>query len=468
VSVLDFFRPAPHVEEIQDQDLVKKRYKYWRFRIFYGMYIGYIFYYFTRKSFTFAMPAMMNDLGFDKSDLGVLGSIMAITYGISKFLSGILADRSNPRFFMAFGLILTGLFNIFFGWSSSIVLFAVFWGFNGWFQGWGWPPCARLLTHWYSQKERGTWWGVWNTSHSVGGALIPLIAAFCAQYWGWRYAMYIPGMMCIGIGIFLINRLRDTPQSLGLPTIEKFKNDYPTTKHKDEEKELALKQILFEYVLSNRFIWILAVSYFFIYVIRTAINDWSVLFLVETKGYSLITAGACVCWFEIGGIFGSLAAGWASDKIFQGSRGPINVLFSLAVIGAIAALWFSPAHAPILDSALMFAIGFLIFGPQMLIGMAAAELSHKKAAGTATGFTGWVAYLGAASAGYPLGKMTQEWGWYGFFIVLALCGAISVLLLLPLWSIKSNPKYITPKEPSPSEDERELATTTSKTSEKLS
>src|SRR3954469_11805547 len=108
------FKPAPYREEIPDSTEVKGLYKYWRMRIFYGMYIGYAFYYFTRKSFTFAMPALMQDLGFDKSDLGILGSILYITYGFSKFLSGILSDRSNPRYFMAIGLIFTGVLNIFF------------------------------------------------------------------------------------------------------------------------------------------------------------------------------------------------------------------------------------------------------------------------------------------------------------------------------------------------------------------
>ena len=447
MSILNFLRPAPHRKEINDPEVVKKEYRYWRLRVFYGMYIGYVFYYFTRKSFTFAMPALMQDLGFDKTQLGILGSILSITYGLSKFLSGILGDRSNPRFFMATGLILTGVFNIFFGLTSSILFFAIFWGLNGIFQGWGWPPFARLLTHWYSQKERGVWWGVWNTSHSVGGALIPLIAAFCAQFWGWRFAMYVPGALCILVGFFLMNRLRDTPQSLGLPTIENFKNDYPdAADHNAQERELSVKEILFSYVLNNKYIWVLAISYFFVYVIRTAINDWSVLFLVETKGYSLLAAGACVCWFEVGGIFGSLAAGWASDKIFQGRRVPICILFSFSVVFAIAALWLSPPGAIFINSAIMFIIGFLIFGPQMLIGMAPAEMSHKKAAGTATGFVGWVAYIGAATAGYPLGKMTQEWGWYGFFVVLGACGLISVLLLLPLWGVKSNPKSMATAE----------------------
>ncbi len=450
MSVRDIFKPAPYAPEIEDAEVVKKRYKYWRFRIFYGMYIGYIFYYFTRKSFTFVMPALMDDLGLQISDLGILSSILSISYGLSKFLSGVLSDRSNPRFFMGAGLILTGVFNICFGMSSSIVLFALFWGLNGWFQGWGWPPCARLLTHWYSQKERGRWWGFWNTSHSVGGALIPLMAAFCASIWGWRCAMYIPGVTCIGIGLFLINRLRDTPQSLGLPPIEKYKNDYPAEKVKDE-KEISVKEILFKHVLNNKYIWILAISYFFVYIIRQAVNDFGALFLMKTKGYDILTASGSVFWFEAGGICGSLAAGWASDVIFKGRRGPINVLFSLGVIFAIAGLYLVPAGMLMLDYLLMFVVGFLIFGPQMLIGMAAAELSHKKAAGTATGFTGWVAYLGAATAGYPISKVAETWGWHGFFVALGICGVASVLLLLPLWNVKSgyNKTAPEPEQPAP-------------------
>lgn len=442
MKLFQWMQPAPYQEEIQDQELLKKQYKYWRWRIFYGMYIGYVFYYFSRKSFTFAMPSLMADLNLDKGDLGILGSILAITYGGSKFLSGMLSDRSNPRFFMSLGLILTGVVNICFGLSSSVLFFAIFWGLNGWFQGWGWPPCARLLTYWYSQTERGTWWGFWNSSHSVGGALIPFLAGFCAQYWGWRYAMYVPGILCIGVGLFMINRLRDTPRSLGLPSIEKYRDDYPAVKIQDESEQSSIKQILFEHVLNNKYIWLLAISYFFVYVIRTAVNDWSALYLYETKGYSIVMANACVSWFEIGGVLGSLSAGWASDKVFKGRRGPINALFSFGTLFVIYVFWNSSIGQFYFDSMLMFLIGFFIFGPQMLIGMAAVELSSKKAAGTATGFTGWIAYLGAAGAGYPLGKLVQVWGWDSFFIVLGACSVVAGGILLPLWKVKTNPKYL--------------------------
>lgn len=436
-AILNLFKPAPHIPEIQDAREVKKKYQYWRIRTLYSMFVGYALYYFTRKSFTFAMPGLIQELGFDKGQLGLLASILSITYGISKFASGILSDRSNPRYFMAFGLLMTGIFNICFGFSSSFLMFALFWGLNGWFQGFGWPPCARFLTHWYSHSERGSWWSTWNVSHNVGAFIIPWIVGACLQYFGWRYAMYVPGVICILGSLFLINRLRDTPQSLGLPSIEKFRDDYGgiSDKHEKTERELSTKEILIEYVLKNKFIWMLAIAYFFVYVVRIGVNDWTVLFLIEQKEYSRIGANGCVSLFEVGGFFGSLFAGWSSDRMFGARRGPVNVLFAVGMLVSISVFWIIPPGYSFLDSAAMFMLGFAIFGPQMLIGVHAAELSHKKAAATSTGFVGWFAYMGAATAGYPLGKITQDLGWQGFFIVMWGCCAISALLLIPLWNV---------------------------------
>ena len=382
---------------------------------------------------------------------------MSIAYGASKFLSGIIGDKSNPRYFMSVGLILTGIFNVCFGMSSALWALAVFWGLNGWFQGWGWPGCAKLLTHWYSHSERGRWWSAWNKSHNLGGALIPIVAAFGAEHFGWRYAMYIPGVICIGVGLYLMTTLRDTPQSLGLPPIEKFRDDYPdAASRKPEKSELSTREILFEYVLRNKYIWVLAIAYFFVYVIRTAINDWSMLYLVEVKGYSNVTAGFCVCWFEIGGFLGSLIAGWSSDLIFKGKRNPVNVLFSGAMILVLLGFKAYSAPFPVLDAAFLFLFGFFIFGPQFLIGMATAELSHKKAAATSTGFAGFFAYcLGAASAGAPLGAIIKNSGWDAFLYTLIGCAALASLLLVPLWSVKTYQRPAKARAPASLEPEAE-------------
>lgn len=442
-DMFSFLKPAPYIDAIEDPKTIAKEYKYWRIRIFYSIYIGYVFYYFTRKSFTFAMPHLIDDLGFSMSDLGFLSTILYISYGISKFASGILSDRSNPRYFMAIGLIITGLTNLCFGLSSSLLMFAIFWGLNGIFQGWGWPPCTKQLTYWFAHHERGFWWSTKSTSHNVGGALIPLLAVFCAQWFGWRYAMFVPGVISILAGFWLMERLRDVPQSLGLPPVESLENSAspssaPTAAVEKQPTPLLARQILFEHVLNNKGVWILSLSYFFVYVVRTAMNDWGALFLEKAKGYERFTAASSITWFEIGGFLGVLAAGWASDYFFNGRRVPFMIGCALGLIASIVAFWFVPVGSLFLDFFFMTLIGFLVFGPQLLVGLAAAEFVDKKAACTANGFAGCFAYIGAAATGYPLGAILDRWSWKGFFITLIVCSAAIFIILLPLYNRDDN------------------------------
>ncbi|WGL59281.1 phosphoglycerate transporter protein PgtP [Pigmentibacter sp. JX0631] len=436
-KILNKFKQPTALPEVTDPNKIDIDYKYWRIRIFYSMYIGYAVYYFTRKSFTFAIPNISSDLHLDKGSLGWIGSVLAISYGISKFVSGILSDQANARYFMACGLIATGILNILFGLSSYFWLFVLFWALNGWFQGFGWPPCAKFLSYWYSQSERGRWWGVWNTSHNLGGAIIPIIIVFLSNLFGWRYAMMLNGIFAILIGIWLANRLRDTPESLGLPTIEKYKNEEKNNII-DLNNDKSFKEIFFKYIFKNKYIWILACAYFFVYIVRIVMNDWTMPYLIEKKGYTnSTTAGFVIAAFEIGGFFGSIVAGWLSDVIFKGGRGFVNCLFAFLMAICIVFFWQVSAGKIWLDTILVGAIGFFVFGPQMLIGIAAVELSHKKAAATSTGFIGWIGYLGAFVAGGPVGMILDKFGWESFFITLITCSSISIFFLAFLIKAKA-------------------------------
>ncbi len=242
----------------------------------------------------------------------MIGTLFYITYGCSKFLSGIISDRSNPRYFMGIGLIATGIVNILFGFSSSLLVMTSLWVLNAWFQGWGgWPPCSKLMTTWYSRSERGLWWSFWSTAHNVGGALIPLLVSYLTLHYSWRYGFIVPGLIAVVIGLVLCWRLRDKPVTLGLPTVGRWRMDLLELAQENEGLGLSHREILKKYVLSNKYIWLLAFSYVLVYIVRTAINDWGGnLYLTEQHGYNLTTANTTLSLFEVGGFVGSLVAGW--------------------------------------------------------------------------------------------------------------------------------------------------------------
>ena len=416
---------------MKNYENIDRTYRYWRLHIMLAMYVGYAGFYLTRKSFNYAVPALITDLGIDKNDIGMMATLFYITYGLSKFFSGLFSDRANPRHFMAWGLLITGVTNILFGLSSSIVMFTFLWIMNAWFQGWGWPACSKLLTAWYSRNERGLWWSIWNTAHNVGGALIPLIIGYVTLHYNWRYGFGIAGVITIIISLFLFLRLRNTPESMGLPSVGKWRNDPLVLAQEKEGRHLSWRKILQQYVFLNKYIWLLALSYCLVYIVRTAINDWGNIYLTENYHYDLVSANSALSLFEIGGFVGSLAAGWGSDKLSSSNRGPMALLFAIGIFFSILALWLMSKENLILQGSVFFAIGFFVFGPQMLIGMAAAECAHKKTPGSATGFVGLFAYLGAAIAGYPLALVMEAFHWSGFFIVISAAAFGIALLLLP-------------------------------------
>jgi len=411
---------------------ISRQYRYWRPRLLISMIIGYAAFYLTRKSFNFVVPAMQNELGLDKSDIGLLGTLFYLAYGLSKFAAGIWHDQHGQRAFMGIGLLATGGLNILFAFGSNVTILLVIWTLNGFFQGFGWPPCARILTHWYSRNERGFWWGCWNTSINLGGAAVPLISALMAIWFGWQAALLVPGLIGVVMGLWLCWRLQGTPEEQGLPSVGVWRHDVFEIAQLQHSPPMPFWTMFCQTILKNPMVWLLGMSYILVYLIRIALNDWGNIWLAETHGVNLLSANATVMLFELGGLLGALFAGWGSDLLFRGQRAPMILLFALGLFVSVAALWLAPVHHYALLALCFFTTGFFVFGPQMLIGLAAVECSHKQAAGTVTGFLGLFAYLGAALAGWPLSQVITHYGWSGMFVLLTIAAALVGFLLMPL------------------------------------
>lgn len=430
--MIGFLKPKPASEPLADSK-VDAHYKKMRLQVFLGIFIGYAAYYLVRKNFSLIMPDLIAQ-GYSKSQLGWVLSAISIAYGISKFIMGSVSDRSNSRIFLSLGLILSATTMMLMGlvpfFTSSVVIMFILLFLNGWFQGMGWPACGRTMVHWFSTKERGTRMSVWNIAHNVGGGIIgPLAILGLAIFNDWQSALYFPAMIALGIAVLVYVLMRDTPQSCGLPSIEVWKNDFPKDYHREKsEQELSGKEIFLTYVFKNRFLWYIAIANAFVYLIRYGVLDWAPTYLFETRQLDLSTSGWAYFFYEYAGIPGTLLAGWLSDKAFKGQRAQVSIIYMFLVLVFIFVYWFS--YSLTLINLSLIAIGFLIYGPVMLIGVHALDLAPKKAAGTAAGFTGLFGYLGGALfANIAMGHIVDLWGWDGGFYVLILAAIISILLL---------------------------------------
>ncbi|MGF1727608.1 glycerol-3-phosphate transporter [Photobacterium nomapromontoriensis] len=428
------FKPKAHIDRLSS-DKIDGVYTRLRWQLFLGIFIGYAGYYLVRKNFSLAMPYLIEQ-GFSRGDLGVALAGVSIAYGLSKFLMGNVSDRSNPRYFLSAGLLMSALVMFCFGfmpWATgSITAMFILLFLNGWFQGMGWPACGRTMVHWWSSKERGGIVSVWNVAHNVGGGLIgPL---FLLGLWAfnddWRAAFYVPALCATLVAIYIWVTVRDTPQSCGLPPIEEYKEDYPDNYDKSHETEMTAKEIFFKYVFSNKLLWSIAIANAFVYLIRYGVLDWAPVYLKEAKDFSVDESSWAYFLYEWAGIPGTLLCGWISDKLFKGRRAPAGILFMALVTISVLVYWFNPAGNPTIDMIALVAIGFLIYGPVMLIGLYALELAPKKAAGTAAGLTGLFGYLGGAVvANIVLGYTVDHFGWDGGFMILVGSCVVSIICL---------------------------------------
>jgi len=434
-AFLDIYKPAPFVPPLPKEE-VPHKYAHYRFQILTGIMTGYAGLYLVRKNFSLAKPYLINEMGFTTGDVGLIGCALSLAYGISKFYMGHLADRSNPRYFLATALILSGLTNLLFGFLPSLWPMFIFWFLNGWFQGMGYSPCVRVMTHWFSDKERGVKFSFWNIAHNIGGGIVgPIASLSIFLLVSWKSIFYVPGALAILIGLLCLVMVRDTPQSVGLPSIEEFKNDYPKTGVSDREKELSSREIFFGFILKNKTLWILAVANIFVYVVRYGVLDWAPTYLTAAKAYGHNNSRWLFLVYEYAGIPGMMLSGWASDRYFHGRRGPASVLCMLVVTLGVLVYWLNPPGRPLVDTLALITIGFFVYGPVMLVGLAAVDSVPKKAAGTAAGLTGFFGYVGGATiAELGIGKVVQYYGWDGGFNLLLISCVLSTILLVFTWN----------------------------------
>ncbi len=432
------------------QSYLKKDFRYWQWRILFSLIFGYAAFYLVRQNLPIAMTALTAEFGYTKTQLGWISTSFAIVYGVGKAVSGTFSDRSNARYFMSIGLFLSGCACFFMGFISSFYPFIILWTLNACFQSMGSPPCQRLLTHWFPPKQLGTRWAIWNSSHQIGTAVITVVAgAYLLEQFGWRSVFFVPAVLVMICAFFLFLGLRDTPESLGFASIEEHtaqKNNEPPPAETAESK-LSFKEIFISRVLKNRLVWYMCWANLFFYIVRFGLLIWAPTFLTENKGSSLAKASWDVAGFDIAAIFGGIMAGYVSDKVFDGRRGPVGVIFMIILMILLLYLWKIPTGSNFLNAFVMFAIGFFVSGPQILQGVAAADFASKKAAGAANGLTGTFGYLGAAFSGVGIGKIVDIWGWNAAFVIFAAAAFVSAFFFALTWNHKATPPAPLKKAP---------------------
>nr|XP_008511644.1 PREDICTED: glucose-6-phosphate translocase isoform X4 [Equus przewalskii] len=352
-------------------------YSYYRAVIFLAMFGGYSLYYFNRKTFSFVMPSVVEEIPLDKDDLGLITSSQSAAYAISKFVSGVLSDQMSARWLFSSGLLLVGLVNIVFSWSSTVPVFAALWFLNGLAQGLGWPPCGKVL-------------------------------------------------------------------------------------RKGKKGSLKEESTLRELLLSP-YLWVLSTGYLVVFGVKTCCTDWGQFFLIQEKGQSALVGSSYMSALEVGGLIGSIAAGYLSDRAMAKAGrsiygNPRHGLLLFMMAGMTVSMYlfrvtvtsdspkdvafWTPALHPLAELTgftehelwilvLGAVFGFSSYGPIALFGVIANESAPPNLCGTSHAVVGLMANVGGFLAGLPFSTIAKHYSWStAFWVAEVICAASTAAFFL--------------------------------------
>lgn len=421
----------------------RRRLKRLQWSTFLAATLGYGIYYVCRLSLNVVKKPIVDGGVFSETELGIIGAVLFFTYAVGKFTNGFLADRSNINRFMSTGLLVTALVNLCLGFVHSFILFAVLWGISGWFQSMGAASCVVGLSRWFTDKERGSFYGFWSASHNIGEAMTFIIVASIVSALGWRYGFLGAGLVGL-IGALIVWRFfHDTPQSKGLPAVNAPAAKKAVDSVETDEFNRAQKS-----VLRNPAIWILAFSSAFMYISRYAVNSWGVFYLQAEKGYSTLDASFIISISSVCGIVGTMFSGVISDRFFCGRRNIPALIFGLMNVFSLCLFLLVPGVHFWLDALSMILFGL---GIGVLIcflgGLMAVDIAPRNASGAALGVVGIASYIGAGLQDVMSGVLIEgnkrfvngvevydftyiNWFWIG-------AALLSVLLALLVWNASS-------------------------------
>ncbi|CAG5876063.1 unnamed protein product [Menidia menidia] len=429
-------------------------YGYYRVVIFLCMFTGYSLYFFNRKTFSFVMPSVMEEIKLDKDDLGLITSSQTMAYAISKFISGVLSDQISARWLFSIGLFVVGAINVAFSWSSTVPLFALLWFLNGLGQGCGWPPCGKVLRKWYEPSQFGTWWSVMSCSMNLAGSLGPLLVTLLLQHYHWRLILTASGLVCASFSFVCLVFVKNEPTDVGLPSVG--------VAAKKGAKGGNGESTLREFLLSP-FLWVLSLGYLVVFGVKTAATDWGQLFLMQEKGQTALMGSTYMSALEVGGFVGSLASGLISDRAVArkglGTHGnPRHALLIVMMAGMYVSMYLFrvtitpevPQEAPLWVQVLHpvsvllgvsekeiwilllgAVFGFSSYGPIALFGVIASESAPSNFCGTSHAVVALMANVGAFMAGLPFSTIAKQHSWdTAFWVAEVVMGVATIVFFL--------------------------------------
>lgn len=346
------------------------------------------------------MAIVRDELDLTKAQIGntIIASVSITVF--ARLLIGWLCDRIGPRItytiLLIFGSIpvmLIGLSNSY----ESFLLFRLAIGVIG---------ASFVITQYHTSvmfapnvvgTANATTAGWGNMGGGITQMIMPLIfAAFVGlgfvEASAWRYAMVVPGIALLILGVLYYNFTQDTPEG----NLKELRKNNPEYKAKQKESKNS-----FSLAIKDYRVWGLFIIYGACFGVELTINNIAAIYYKDYFQLDLKTAGLIAGLFGAMNLFARSLGGMFGDKfgIKFGLKGRVYFLFVMLLFEGIMLITFS--QMALLPMAIVSMI-FFSLSVQMSEGAtySVVPFINKKAIGAISGIVGAGGNAGAVAAGF--------------------------------------------------------------------
>jgi sugar phosphate permease len=376
---------TPSLETAPAAASLARRSKVWRWRVYAATWLSYFGFYFCRKPFSIVKSDLGKALHFDTGTLGDLSAGFSVAYMAGQFLSGWIGPRFGPRAMLLCGMGVSIAASVGLGGAHLLFVFAFLLVVNGIAQATGWPNNVATMASWTPKGERGTVMGVWATNYQAGGIAANAVAAWTLGHIGFRQSFLTGALVLAAVVVFFWFNQANRPEDKGLaPLVD---DDQPGAVSNGPAGEVRWSGRTWALVL------LIGGAYFGMKFIRYALWSWAPFVLSRNFGLKGDDAGYVSTIFDVCGMAGVVALGWASDRLFHGHHALASFVMILGLVAATVVALTLGTHSVGVFAACIGLIGFTLFGPDALMtGAGVMDLVGK---GTVRA-SGIIGGLGAA------------------------------------------------------------------------
>ncbi len=400
------------------------------------VWLTYGAFYFCRTNISAAVPGLKDSveaggLGLTATQVSYILAGTKIAYAVGQLVNGQFSEQWAPRTLLAIGMLGTALLNVLFGFGTALYFLIFIWACNGYSQSLGWTPCVRVLANWFPVARRGRVIGFIGTGYQATAVVTFLVSGYAASTFGWRGAMWVSAGMMVLAALVMLFLLQERPGT------DERGDEAVSTLPKNDPRNSFLENLLL--TLLNPKLWLLGISLGLLNACRYGFLDWGLTHLKEVQETGVGKAALKYAVLPVGAIAGSYLAGWATDRYFNSRRAPVTCIL-LVTLAILSLAYDSVARTSVTATMfLLVAVGFCIYGPQvLLVGTAPADLARRGTSAAAAGFVNCLGYVGAASGDYFTGRALDAYGWERAIFLWAAWAFAAAIMAGLLWNASAS------------------------------